>query len=38
MTPKTKLLFLGSAKALTRSVERGSVQEPIVMVLYLPGT
>jgi len=38
MTPKTKLLFLGSAKTLTRSVERGTVQEPIVMVLYLPGT
>lgn len=38
MTSKITLLRVGSAKALTRSVDRGSVQEPFVMVLYIPGT
>ncbi len=38
MSTKITLLRIGSAKALTQSVDKGSVQEPFVMVLYIPGT
>lgn len=38
MTRQVLLRRLGSAKRLTQSVDRGSINEPFSMVLYLPGT
>lgn len=38
MTRKKHLLRLGSAKRLTQASDRGSVFEPLSMVLYIPGT
>ena len=38
MIRKARLLRLGSAKRLTQSSDRGSIFEPLSMVLYIPGT
>ncbi len=38
MTTKITLLRIGSAKSLTQSADKGSIQEPLNPVLYIPGT
>lgn len=38
MTSKITLLRFGSAKRLTQSSDKGSVQEPLNPAYYIPGT
>lgn len=38
MTTKLVLQRLGSAKRLTQSSDKGSIQEPFNSALYFPGT
>lgn len=38
MTSKLVLQRLGSAKRLTQSSDKGSIQEPLNPALYFPGT